>query len=172
MPSTLNVGKPSKTRGTWSVKYEKVTAAQTFKVGDWVYKDSAGTLAIASADDTDVGNVLVFGRALANAADILALPSDRNFCPVNVPEADGEFLTQIYHSTAASAILAQADMDLPPTYPLRQQDGLWVANKETDGATRDHLVITELEAGQVYSEQYTRCWARLATTDKLYDSGT
>src|SRR5690348_3999373 len=97
MPTALNIGKPALTRGNWEVEHHEVTAAQTFKVGDWVYLDSSGTLVIAAAASNDVGNVLLLGIAGANAADVLDsnIPTANQKCPVWVPQPGASFLTQL-----------------------------------------------------------------------------
>ena len=171
MPSALNVGKPSATRGKWTTKYYGVTAAQTFVVGDWVYLDSSGTLAICATASNDVGNIKILGRALANASDILALPSGVAVCPVSIPSDDGEFIIQLYHSTAASAVMAETAMDVPTVLPLRNQGGLWVADVETDG-TNDRVVIVERHPKYPHSEQYGWFWGRISPADLLWESGT
>lgn len=171
MPTSLNVGKPSVTRGDWNTYYYGVTAGQTFVKGDWVYLVAAGTISIAAAAGNDVGNIKILGRAEANAADVLAQPTGRQLCPVAVPSDSGEFLVQLYHSTAASAVLAETGMDAPTVLPLRNQDGFWVANVENDG-TNDRVVIVERHPKYAFSEQYGWFWARISADDLLWESAT
>ena len=118
MPSTLGASPFCKTATRrdpelWKTLECEVTAAQTFKVGDWVQKDSAGTLAIAATtgNNVDSSAVQLFGIADANAADILALDAGRRLCPVWVPLPGAQFLAPVYHATTASAVLAQTDVD-------------------------------------------------------------
>lgn len=173
MPSSLDLGKPNPTRGTWMTKYCAVTAAQTFKVGDWVGKDSSGTLIIAAAADAEYDSTtpgLLWGIAQANAADILANPSgDLAKCPVKVPGRDGEALFQVYHSTTASATIADTDIDGAATalkLPLRNKGGQWVLNKETDG-TNDAFQITERYLGHSGTETLPYVWAKLLSGESL-----
>lgn len=167
MPSALNIGKPAPRRGLWETRYYGVTAAQTFKVGDHVYLDSSGTLAIAAAASNDVGNIKLLGIAMANAAQVLAKSGDEALCPVAVPVmGSGEFLTQLYHGTAASAVLAETAMDVPTTLPLRNQGGLWVANVENNG-TNDRVMILERDLKYPFSEQYGWFWASYMPTHLL-----
>lgn len=170
MPTSIDIGKPSEKRGRWDIKYCEVTASQTFKVGDWVYKDTAGTLAICAASGADVGAILPWGRAAADAADVLnnsALFPDG--CPVDVPGYDGEFVVAVYHSTGASAVLAATDVDGAAstiTLPLRNQGGQWVANKENNG-TNDLLVIQSRHPKYPWSTQYGWFWAKLKPAARL-----
>lgn len=167
MATLGDIGKPAVLRDPkkWQTKYYGVTAAQTFVVGDHVYLDGSGTLAIAAVASADVGNIKTLGIAQANAVDILARSGDEALCPVSVPSYDGEFLIQLYHSTAASAVLAATDMDAPPILPLRNQAGIWVANVETDG-TNDRVVITERHFHDAFSTQYGWFWARYDVTHR------
>lgn len=140
----------------WYLKYAGVTASQTFGVGDFVYLVAAGTASIAATASNDVGNVLVLGLARASAADCLA--SGRE-CPIWCPKpgAAAWFLLPLYHSTAASAVLAASDLDLPTTLPLRNQAGQWCANKENDG-TNDRVTIRERHLMWPYSEAAGWFW--------------
>lgn len=168
MPSSIDVGRPSFKRGTWQTLECEVTSGQTFKVGDWVYKDTAGTLAIAAASGADVGAVKIFGRALANAADILALPSGRQLCPVEVPGHDGQFVAAVFHSTGASAVLAQTDVDAAATtvtLPLRNVSGQWCINKENNG-TNDCVVVMQRHPKYAWSEQYGWFWCQLMDANR------
>jgi hypothetical protein len=173
MPSALNIPKPAPTRGQWTNKYYGVTAGQTFKAGDHVYLDGSGTLAIAATSTNDVGNVKLLGIALASAADILAQTGDFAVCPVKVPvPGSGEFLTQLYHSTAASAVLTAGGLDTPSAFPLRNEGGRWVANVETDG-TNDRVVITERSLRYPFSEEYGWFWcAYTSVADGIFLSAT
>lgn len=173
MPTAVNVGKPAGVRGTWTLKYCAVTAAQTFKVGDWVGKDSSGTLIIAAAASNDYDSStpgLLWGIAQANAADILANPSgDLARCPVLVPGRDAEALFQVYHSTTASATIADTDIDgaaAPLKLPLRNQGGVWVLNKENDG-TNDAFQITERYPGHSGTDTLPWVWAKLLSSESL-----
>lgn len=170
MPSAIDVGLPSLSRGTWDTKYCEVTASQTFKTGDWVYKVAAGTLSICASSGNDVGAILPWGRAMADAADVLNNSGSFPYgCPVEVPADNGEFVVAVYHSTAASAVLAATDIDGAAstiTLPFRNQGGQWVANKENNG-TNDLLVIMERHPRYPFSEPYGWFWARLKPAARL-----
>lgn len=167
MATLGDIGKPAVLRDPkqWSTQYHGVTAAQTFVVGDHVYLDGSGTLAICAASGNDVGNIELLGIAAANAADILARTGDQALCPVSVPGPGAEFLIQLYHGTAASAVLAASDMDAPPILPLRNQGGIWVANVENDG-TNDRIVITERHLHDAFSTQYGWFWCKYDLTHR------
>lgn len=164
MPSAINIGRPSSKRGNWSIRYAEVTAAQTFKVGDWVYLVDAGTLSIAAASGADVGAVKLYGRALANAADCLTLTGDLARCPVDVPGENGEFLVAVVGNDSTASLSAAEHIPttdgLPITLPLRNRSGQWCANKTTNG-TNDAVVLVERDLAYPYSETYGWFWARL-----------
>lgn len=142
----LAVGKGDRRGSACLTKYFPVTTGQAFVVGDWLYLTS-GKLSIAAAASADVGNVTLVGRALANAADVLAgtagLYDDAQWkCPVEVPSDDSEYLGQVYHGTVASATISDTELGNGTTLPLRNQAGQWVLNKENDGSN-DRAFITE-----------------------------
>jgi len=170
MPSAINIGRPSSKRGNWSIRYAEVTAAQTFKVGDWVYLTTAGTLSIAAASGADVGALKLYGRALANAADCLTLTGDQARCPVDVPGENGEFIVAVVANDSTSG-LSLADWmpstdGLPITLPLRNRSGQWCANVTTNG-TNDMVVLVERDLAYPASEtSYGWWWARLIDAAK------
>lgn len=167
MATLGDIGKPAVIRGDWETKFFGVTAAQTFKVGDHVYLDSSGTLAIAAAASNDVGNIKMLGIADANAVDILARTGDQATCPVKVPNSsNGLFLSQLYHGTPASAVLAETDMDAPITLPLRNQAGIWVVNVQNDG-TNDRIVVVERHLKTAFADQYQWFWCKYDVTHRL-----
>ena len=163
MPTALNVPKIL-TRGRWDLLYFRPTAAQTYVPGDFVYLDSSGTLAIAAAASNDVGNIEILGISAHDAADVLALPStptDRRLGAVMVPADNSSmFLSAVYHSTGASAVIAETDLDPQLTLPLRNQAGLWLVNKENDG-TNDRVLVVERHDKYPWSEQYGWFWCKL-----------
>lgn len=167
-----NIGKPAFIRDPrkWNIKHAPVTAAQTFKVGDWVGKDTNGTLVIVAAASNDWDGstpAKIWGIAMANAVDVLAAPSgDLQQCPVMVPGRDAEFLSQIYHATPASAVIADSALDAPTTLPLRNQGGVWVLSLANDG-TNDVCQITSRYIGHSGTDQYPWCWCKLLSSVSL-----
>lgn len=163
MPSALNVPK-IKTRGIWTEASYKPTAAQTYVPGDFVYLDSSGTLAIAATSGNNVGNIEVLGISAHDAADVLAFPStpiERRNGVVAMPADNGsQFLTQVYHGTAASAVIAETDLDPQLTLPLRNQGGLWVIDISADN-TNDRVLVVERHDRYPWSEQYGWFWGSL-----------
>lgn len=172
MPSALDLGKPNPTRGLWMVKRGTVKAGETFKVGDWVGKNTDGELVIAAAADAEYDSTtpaVLWGMAMANAADVLAAPSGSDLarCPVKVPGRDGEALFQVYHSTTASATIANTDIDsaaAPVKLPLRNKGGQWVLNKETDG-TNDAFQINERYPAHSGTDTLPYVWAKLLSSE-------
>lgn len=183
MPTVPDVGRPSLRRGDWSTVYCQVTAGQTFKMGDPVYRVEAGTISLAAlngSSDIDASACRVLGFAGADAADCLTQSGDFALCPVDVPGENAEFVVFAYHSTAASAVLALTDMGVgtggaPITLPLHAYGTApnyqWGANVETNG-TDDTIVITERHPKYPYSEQYGWFWARWMTSMKSFTPAT
>lgn len=165
----LSVGKGAYRNGRTITRHYPVTASQTFVVGDWVYLVS-GKLSIAATASNNVGNITLAGRALANAADVLAGTAGHYDvdgvwkCPIEVPSDDMEHLFQVYHSTVASAVIADTDVDDPMGLPLRNQAGQWVLDKEADG-TNDRFTIVERVSDA--DDTYPFVWARLIEANKI-----
>lgn len=175
MPSAINIGRPSEKRGNWSTRYCEVTAGQTFNVGDWVYKVAAGTLSIAAASgaavDTSTAGVVLFGRALASASDVLnnsaAFP---NGCPVDCPGYDGEFVTAVVgDASGATAALDATDLDGASSkigLPLVNVSGQWCVNEAGDG-TDDAVVLIERHPQYPWGEAYGWFWTKVMTGERL-----
>lgn len=164
MPSGLNIPKTATRRNPadWDLMYCEVTAAQTFVAGDWVYKAAAGTLSIAAASGANVDSsaLQLFGIAAANAADCLALSKP---CPVWVPKPGAQFLTQVYHATSASAVLAASDIDSESSkqvLPLRNQGGIWCLGLAEDG-TDDCVAVVERHEAYAFSETFGWFWGTI-----------
>lgn len=177
MPSGINIGRPSAKRGTWQTCYCEVTAGQTFKVGDHVYKAAAGTLSIAAADgaavDTSTDGVVPWGRAKADAADVLStdgLVLFPNGCPVDVPGYDGEFLAAVVGSAAgATAALDATDLDGASSkiaLPLVNVGGQWCINEAGDG-TDDCVAVVERHPRYDWGEAYGWFWVKYMPSLKL-----
>lgn len=164
----LSVGKGAVRGSGTIIKYFPVTAGQTFKVEDWVYVTS-GALSIAATASNNVGNITLAGRALANAADVLAgtagIYDDGMWkCPVEVPADDQEFLFQVYHSTVASATISDTELGNGTGLPLRNQAGQWVLDKEADG-TNDRFNIVERVSPA--ADTYPFVWAKPIEANKF-----
>lgn len=164
MPAALNIPNPPLMYGPTRRSTYPITAGQTFKAGDPVYLVAAGTLSICATSGNDVGNIQILGHAAGDAEWLLSKGYD---CEVMIPLSGFTILTQLYHSTAASAVLAAAAYDAPTTLPLRNQGGRWVANVETDG-TNDRLVILERHNQYLVTEQYTWVWAAYLESGLLF----
>lgn len=165
MPSSINVGRPSRKRGgTVICKFYPVTAAQTFVVGDWVYLTS-NKLSICAAASNDVGNIKIMGRALANAADVLANAAGTPVaqCPVEVTQDNDEFLFAMYSATPASAITAVTD--IAATFPLRNQAGQWVLNIDNQ-STNDRVIVTERDVTYPNGAQYGWNWGKILVAQR------
>lgn len=174
MPTAINIGRPSEKRGNWDTRYCEVTAAQTFKVGDWVYKVAAGTISIAAASgsavDTSTAGVLPWGRALADASDVLnnsaAFP---NGCPVECPGYDGEFVVAVCGAAGVTAALDATDLDgasTAITLPLLNVSGQWCAN-EAGNDTDDCVIIVERHPDFPFGEGFGKFWAKIMPGERL-----
>jgi hypothetical protein len=162
-------------RGTWQTRYCEVTAGQTFEVGDWVYKVAAGTLSIAAASgaavDTSTAGVLPWGRALANAADVLADSGQfPDGCPVECPGYDGEFLVAVVGGTSGeTAALDATDLDGASsaiTLPMVNISGQWCVNEAGNG-TDDCLLVVERHPEYAFGEAYGWFWAKIMPGERL-----
>ena len=176
MPTTFNLGNPTPTRGTWKTRYYKVTAAQTFKVGDWLYLDASGTLVVAAAAGANVGAVYLVGRALANAADVLAQSHPYNRCPVECPSDDGEFLIQVSTTDAKTTLddttLLGGAAGALLTLPLRHTTaGQWTADKGAD-ETNDVVVLTERALDYAVDDSEARPWFWGRILESMKATGT
>ncbi len=161
MPALLTTNPPPfLLDGDWGQDSIVVTAAQTFKAGDFLIYDAAGTISIAAAASNDVGDVKIFGIAKGNAAQLLDMYGAGAECPIAVPTPNSRVLLPVYHGTAASAVIAQTDMDTPLTVPLRNQGGIWCANKQTNGAN-DRLLCLERHLQYPFSETFGWFWWKL-----------
>ena len=155
MPSTLQAR--FTTFGEFDYGSFAVASGQTFKADDFVYLDSNGQLTIMAASGNDVGNIRGLGVSLGDAADCLAqstLTGKTIKCEVKILIPGLSFFTlPVYHSTAASAVIAENEIDTPLTLPLRNQGGIWVVNKENNG-TNDRIIVKNKVEDQPWSEQY------------------
>lgn len=176
MPTAIDLGKVTPKRGTWTVVPYQVTAAQTFRVGDWVAMTDAGTISVAVAPGSDVASATqLLGRARANAVDCLALSIE---CPVEIPGADGEFLATVT-ADDASANLALTDFGsadgLLATYGVRhlgadQTTSKWTINKSE--TTDKKWVITQRHPKYAFGETYGWFWCRLHTDQAATTAAT
>ncbi len=175
MPTSINIGRPSLKRGNWVTNECEVTAGQTFKVGDWVYKVAAGTLSIAAASgaavDTSTSGVVPWGRALADAATVLANSTlYPNGCPVECPGYDAEFLVAVVgDASGATAALDATDLDVASTkitLPLVNVSGQWCVN-EAGNDTDDCVVITGRHPQYAFGEAYGWFWAKLMPAERI-----
>lgn len=175
MPTSINIGRPSEKRGNWVTRYCEVTAGQTFKVGDWVYKVAANTLSIAAASgaaiDTSTSGVVPFGRALADAATVLnnsGLFPDG--CPVECPGYDGEFVVAVVgDASGATAALDATDLDVASTkitLPLVNVSGQWCVN-EAGNDTDDCVVLVERHPAYDWGEAYGWFWAKIMPAERI-----
>lgn len=154
MPATL-LAPPQVFRGEWEIEDFPITAGQTFKPGDFVYLVS-GAISICAAPSNDVGNIAPMGIVGGDAAQLLAYTNTVFDVPVHMPAGKNHrFLLPVYHSTAASAVIAATD--LPITLPLRNQGGIWCVNKETNG-TNDRIIVLARHEEYPFSETYGWFW--------------
>lgn len=97
----------------YDIRYFQPTAAQTFKSGDFVIWNSAGTIDIAAAAGNAVGATDLIGMSLGSAADTLALTDTKaRRVPVLVPRMQTEWVLPLVATTAEdTATLSLTDLD-------------------------------------------------------------
>jgi hypothetical protein len=111
----------------------KETAGQTFGVGDLVYYDSNGTVAICGVTSFNL-NTAILGIAQQAASGITGNP-----VRVRKISPNDRFLMNIFHTTASSAVTAQTQLGTPAIYALRNNaaalptgtTGKWVVDLTT-----------------------------------------
>lgn len=88
----------------------KETASQTYRVGDLVYKDSNGTVALVT-ESTDTVDSPILGQAAKPASGSTGEPAY-----VLVWREEDRFLMQVFHATPASAVTALTQNGV--SYPI------------------------------------------------------
>jgi hypothetical protein len=126
----------------------KETAGQTFGIGDLVYFDSNGTVAICGVTSFNL-NTAILGIAQTAATGVTGAS-----VRVRVISPNDRFLMNIFHTTAASAVTAQTQLGTPVIYALRNNaaalptgtTGKWVVDltttPESAGVNLGRVVIT------------------------------
>jgi hypothetical protein len=98
--STMN--KERTFRGGPEYPHWKETASQTYGIGDLLYVDTNGTVAIATVNGSNQSNGFIAGQAKSAASGVTG-------ANVHFPiiRSDELFYMNVYHGTAASAVGAQ-----------------------------------------------------------------
>jgi len=147
--------------GEYDIRYFQPTAAQTFKYGDWLIFDAAGTVSIAATagQSGGVGSTDLVGMSLGNAADVLALTDTKaRRVPVCLPRATTEFVFPYLGSAATatptSGTLALTDLDVPTDVDLiYTTTSIWaVSSADT---TNPHFRIVGLWGVSERDNQYS-----------------
>jgi hypothetical protein len=112
----------------------KETAGQTYRVGDLVYIDSNGTVAIVT-ESTDTVNSAILGQAAKAATGVTGAPAY-----VMCWRPEDRYLMQVIHGTAASAVTA-----------LTQRGQIYSIKKDESGNDTYHVDIetTTVEDGSI-----------------------
>jgi hypothetical protein len=111
----------------------KETASQSYRVGDLVYIDSNGTVAIVT-ESTDTVNSAILGQAARAATGVTGAPTY-----VQCWRPEDRYLMQVYHATPASAVTA-----------LTQRGQVYSIIKDESGNDTYHVDIeTDPESGTV-----------------------
>lgn len=97
--------------GAGEEPYIKETASQTYRIGDLVYLDTNGTVAIVT-ESTDTVDSPILGLAARAASGTTGAPAY-----VQVIHPDDEYLMQVFHATPASAVTAQTMLGVAG-YPI------------------------------------------------------
>lgn len=165
MPTTPNIGRPSRRRGTESLaQHYPVTAAQTFVVGDYVYEVS-GKLSICATTGNDVGAINIAGRSLGNATEVLANPAGSPVatCPIDPANDGSQFLSYAYSATPSSAITAITQVG--SAYPLINNAGQWGYDIDNAG-TNNRVIVKELHPQYPVGTQYGWAWINVLTANR------
>lgn len=112
------------------------TAAQTFKSGDFVIWNAAGTIDIAAAAGAAVGNVDLIGMSLGSAADALAFTDTKaRRVPVAIPRQNTDFILPLVATAAEGAVtFSLTDLDDTSKTNLdlcRTTNGRWALQADT-----------------------------------------
>lgn len=100
-------------------------AAQSYKMGDLVYWDSSGNVAIATVDGSGILNVPVLGIATKDATGVTGSPAR-----VAILTENDLVEINLWHSTPASA--AAALTQLGKQYGIEKQASIWSVDLETN----------------------------------------
>lgn len=112
------------------------TAAQTFKSGDFVKQNAAGTVDVAAAAGAAVGAVDLVGMSLGSAADVLSFTDTKaRRVPIAIPRQNTDFILPLVATAAEdAATLALTDLDSAAKIELdlcRSTNGRWVLQADT-----------------------------------------
>lgn len=121
----------SSTVGDGEEPYIKETASQTYDVGDLVYLDSNGTIAICTTTSSKL-NSAILGIAAKDATGTTGAPAF-----VHVIRESDVYVMNVLHSTVASSVTNQDQMG--DVYGIILSSGKWRVDIENttveDGAT-------------------------------------
>lgn len=108
----------------------KETAGQSYGIGDFLYIDSSGTIAICTVDGSSILSSRLAGQATAKATGVTGTGVHFRI----ITEQD-LFIFNVYHGTAASAITAQTQ--LGTRRQLKKINSVWRVDIENsiEGAT-------------------------------------
>lgn len=100
-------------------------ASQTYGVGDFVYQDSSGDIAIATVDGSNLLNVPILGLAAKAASGVTGAQAR-----IAVITEDDLIEMNLWHSTASSSALARTF--LGKHYGIEKtSSGVWAVDLET-----------------------------------------
>lgn len=120
-------------RGGPEATWLKETAAQTYGVGDLVYVDSNGTVAICTVSTFNL-NSAVLGIATKAATGVTGANA---FVRLITPQ--DSFVMNIFHTTAASAVTAQTQYG--QVYAVRKNDAVQPTGTGTGAAGSGKWVV-------------------------------
>jgi hypothetical protein len=140
--ATLNKERVTRVDGKSNMMLFPEASGQTFKEGQLVYLDSSGQVNVTAAS-----TVKILGIAGQDASGTQATKIQ-----VDVLRPGDFFKISVYHATAASATMADADM--PKTYDIYAGTGVTYLGKA--GTTYNNLVAVARFAGDAATDLYPR----------------
>lgn len=170
MSSRLQGSVNATEEGTWL----KETAGQTFGVGDFVYLDSNGTIAICTTSSNQM-NSAIYGLAGQKATGVTGNP-----VLVNVVRPDLIYVMNVWHSTPASAVAAQTvlggvyAMFNLVTAQATGTNGCWAVDIENSANIEDsthalaRVQVVGFYQGRVFTNDTPSVEADAAYTTDIY----
>ena len=126
-------------------------ASQSFKVGDLVYIDGSGNVAIATVTGGGVLSSAILGIAANDATGVTGTK-------VRVYKITENELVEmnIWHATPASAVLARTLIG--NVYGIEKQANIWSLDMETTGTVNGRVQVVEIldDIGDTYGRVLVR----------------
>lgn len=163
--------------------YFKETAAQTYLVGDLIYLDTNGTIAVCTT--ASVGGVNQLNSAILGQPDQAAAGVAGTAVPFRAIVPGDTYIMNAYHSTKASAVFTQSQLGTRLNI-VKSAAGLWhvdVKNALSDASPMVRIVgfpgagldtngnfVNNAAVGDVYGLAYVQFRPTYTSTDDQLDA--